>query len=118
MQLYSITYDQLTLIATFDAMGNKTGDREERVRVSMHDLPLSTAQMYRDKMTGLNFVMTAQTPGQSEQPRTYKRDRRREDSKVHTARAAARPAQPSQQSQINQAAVTGDMTAALNNRSK
>ncbi len=117
MQLYSITYDQLTLVSVFDEKGKKIADREERVRVSMHDLPLSTACMYRDKMTGLNFEMRAQTPGQSEQPRSYKRDHRREDAKVNSARAAARPSQPSKQ-QINQAAASGDLTAAINNRSK
>ncbi|OCP22001.1 MULTISPECIES: hypothetical protein [unclassified Ensifer] len=117
MQLYSITYDQLTLISVFDDKGNRTGEREERVRVSMHDLPLQTAQMYRGKMTGLNFEMTAQTAVSNEQPRTSKRDRRvHEDTSVQ--RAAARPAQPTKQQQINQAAATGDMTAAINNRSK
>jgi hypothetical protein len=116
MQLYSITYDQLTLISTFDSKGKKTGDREERVRVSMHDLPLSTAQMYRGKMSGLNFVMVAQTAISNEQPRAHRRDRREHES--GSQRAAARPAQSSRQSQINQAAETGDMTAAINNRSK
>ncbi|AGC36104.1 hypothetical protein B7L88_gp060 [Rhizobium phage RHEph10] len=116
MQLYSITYDQVTQISTFDGKGNKIGDREERIRVSMHDLPLQTAQMYRGKMTGLNFVMTAQTAISNEQPRSHKRDRR--DYSASTQSAAARPAQPSKQQQINQAAATGDLTAALNNRSK
>ncbi|TDW20516.1 hypothetical protein EV128_125146 [Rhizobium azibense] len=119
MQLYSITYDQLTLISTFDDKGNKTGDREERVRVSMHDLPLPTAQMYRSKMTGLNFVMVAQTAVSNEQPRTYKRERRREDTS--TQRAAARPAQPAKptkQEQINQAAATGNMAAGINLKGK
>lgn len=117
MQLYSIEYDQLTLISVFDAKGKKTGDREERVRVSMHDLPLQTAQMYRSKMTGLNFVLIAQTAVSNEQPRSYKRDRRAHED-TSAQRAAARPSQPSKQQQINQAAATGDMTAAINNRSK
>jgi hypothetical protein len=116
MQLYTITYDYVTRISTFDAKGNKTGDREERVRVSMHDLPLQTAQMYRGKMTGLNFVMTAQTAVSSEQPRSHKRERR--EYSAPTPSAAARPAQPSKQQQINQAAATGDLTAAINNRGK
>ncbi|MBX4911415.1 hypothetical protein HJA82_29315 [Rhizobium bangladeshense] len=116
MQLYSITYDQVTLISVFDSKGKKTGDREERVRVSMHDLPLQTAQMYRGKMSGLNFVMTAQTAISSEQPRSHKRDRR--DYGATSKSAAARPAQPSKQQQINQAAASGDMTAAINNGSK
>lgn len=114
MQLYSITYDQLTKISVFDDKGNKSGEREERVRVSMHDLPLQTAQMYRGKMTGLNFVMTEQTVA-NEAPRTNRRER---SESTGTQRAAARPAQPSQQSKINQAAATGDLAAAINNRSK
>ncbi|WP_276122612.1 hypothetical protein [Pararhizobium qamdonense] len=119
MQLYSIEYDQLALISTFDDKGNKVGEEEKRVRVTMNDLPLQTAQMYRGKMTGLNFIMTEQVRSHNERPRSYKRDRR--DTDTSTQRAAARPsqpAQPSKQSQINQAATTGDMTAAINNRSK
>ncbi|QIG69131.1 hypothetical protein EVB78_097 [Rhizobium phage RHph_N1_15] len=113
MQLYSITYDQVTQISTFDDKGKKTGEREERVRVSMHDLPLQTAQMYRDKMTGLNFVMSAQTAVSNDQPRSHKRDRR--DYDATNKSAPARPAQPSKQQQINQAAASGDLTAAINN---
>lgn len=120
MQLYSIEYDQLTLISVFDANGNKTGDRQERVRVSMNDLPLQTAQMYRNRMKGLNFVMTAQIPGRDE-PRSYRKrnnyqEQPREPKKVKSATAG--PAKPSKEEQRKQAAQTGDMTAAINLKDK
>jgi hypothetical protein len=116
MQLYSIEYDQVTQISTFDSKGVKVSDREERVRVAMHNLPLQTAQMYRGKMTGLNLTMTAEIAGQ-EQPRSYARGKRKPHEQ-HTAAPAASPAKPSKQSQINQAAATGNLAAAINNRSK
>ncbi len=115
MQLYRIEYDRLTLVSTFDAFGVKIHEGEERIRVSINDLPLSTACMYRERMQGLNFVMTAQVQGHEEQPRSH-RPAKRSQSKELAPVAKAAP-QPRQQS-IQEAAQAGDMSAAINMRSK
>jgi hypothetical protein len=116
MQLYKIEYDQLTLVSVFDEKGTKIGNKEERIRLSMNDLPLQTAQMYRDKMKGLNFVMTAQALSRDE-PRTRKQKKIYE-REARTAAPKTVTPQKSREEQLKEAAQSGDMAAAINMRSK
>lgn len=115
MQLYRIEYDQLTHVSKFDAKGNLLERVEERVRVSMNDLPLPTAIMYREKMQGLNFKMAPQeiareTPRTNRQHKTFERTEKRAVSNA--------PAAPTREQKVKEAAKAGDMTAAINMRSK
>lgn len=113
MQLYRIEYDQLTLVSFFDDCGVKLHDGEERIRVAINDLPLPTAIMYRERMEGLNFVMTAQPQGYDERPRNHRAPKRSTSREVATV---SKPA-PRRQT-VQEAAQAGDMSAAINMRSE
>jgi hypothetical protein len=105
--LYKVTFDQLTLISTFDSKGKKIGEREERVPISLHDLPYRTACMYRDKAKNLNFRMEKQGASDSEpKRRAYKDDRRDRPSFKGRPREDA----------ITRAAKSGDLAAAISER--
>jgi hypothetical protein len=111
MQLYSIEFDQLTLSSEADAAGNMVSS-ETRTRKRISDLPLQTMAMYREKMTGLNFVSEAQTEVSND---PVKRERR---TYSHNGAAKAPPVGTtlvkSHQEKINDAAASGDLTAAIN----
>lgn len=112
MHLYTVHFDRLTLISLFDDSGFKTGDYEDRVRVSLHDLPASTVAMYRERMSDLNFVAELQVPG-NERPTVRHTDRARR-ARDHRAKAPA-PVQAGPTA-LQIAAQTGDMAAAINKR--
>ena len=106
MQLYTISYDKLTKVSTFDQRGNKTGERVERLRLSMHALPLQTARMYQSMMTDHNFTMEPYVSGDEKPSYTHRKQ-------SAAKKQAARPAK-SKQSAQNEAARTGDLSAAIN----
>jgi hypothetical protein len=57
-QLYSVTFTRRQLISVFDEKGKKIDDREERISVTLHDLPYTTAEAYKGKDP--NAVITRQ----------------------------------------------------------
>jgi hypothetical protein len=112
MQLFSIEYDQLTLVSNF-ANGVYVDMTELRERKRMYDLPLQTAHMYRERMVGLNFRMWAQA-AESEEP-AQKRRRQTQHHQVERDPPATRKAVgKSKQQSINEAASSGDLSAAIN----
>ena len=57
-QLYSVTFHRKQLVSVFDTKGRKVEDKEERVSVTLHDLPYTTAEAYKGKDP--NAIITRQ----------------------------------------------------------
>lgn len=117
MQLFTIHYDRLTLVSIFDSSGQFAGSSEERIRVSIHDLPASTVAMYRQKMTGLNFEATLQDRVSSEPRRNWSdHTRGMKKGELTVVAYSNSPGKSSAQTALQRAAATGDLTAAINKR--
>jgi hypothetical protein len=110
MQLFSIEYDQLTLESLFDADGNYVETVELRQRRRIHDLPLQTMAMYREKMQGLNFTVERQSEVSNE---PLKRERRTYSHKGAAKAPVSTTPVKSRQQQINEAAASGNIAAAI-----
>ena len=111
LQLYTVILKHENSITRYDAKGKPIVTREV-VEVKICDLPLQTAQMYRntDKSTHGVTIIKQEAIQQS------RSDQNRPVATRQSARPAQKKAAPPVH-QINQAASTGNMAAALNTRS-
>jgi len=57
---YTVHMEREQRISVFDTKGRKTGEKVERIPISFHDLPLSTAEAYRKKFPDANVRIERQ----------------------------------------------------------
>lgn len=120
MQLYTIILDQKHIVSKFDCKGNKISETTTIVKQTIHDLPLSTAQMYMRTSEPGTCQMIKQDPLVRSGSRRHEvefsdvkkgKSKRAEPTKT-TAKARAKPAaDPSKK--VREAAQTGDLAAAI-----
>lgn len=59
--LYSVTLERVTLVTTYDpATGAVIAQTTERTKVTFHDLPAQTAEMYRRQFPDANVMLVKQ----------------------------------------------------------
>lgn len=114
MQLYTVVLETKHVISTFDAKGNKTGEKTDLIKHTIADLPHSTAMMYKTKdaasVTVIKQDMSDFGRGNGRRDIAQRSQKRAAAPITTTKKApAARPA-----STVQQAAATGNMTAAIN----
>lgn len=116
MQLYTVIIQQQSIVSSFDSKGNKTSEESKMIEVTIRDMPDATARMYKSTDphgTCQIIAQSASIPSARNDRSEYKRsDRNYAPARSH---APANTSKPSRQSAINQAAVTGDLSAAINN---
>ncbi|WLR90882.1 hypothetical protein [Shinella zoogloeoides] len=116
MQLYTVVLETKHLISTFNEKGQKIGQRTETIRQTICDLPHSTAMMYRTK-DAASVTVTKQDMsdfGRGDGRRDIaQRSQKRSAAPITTTKKAP-AARPAQQTSVQQAAATGNMTAAIN----
>jgi len=114
MQLYTVILENKHLISTFDEKGRKTGERTELIKQTICDLPLPTAEMYRKKDAASVQIIKQDMRefGDRGRGRDVVRSAKKAASAPATKQAPA--ARPTHQTNVQQAAATGNMTAAIN----
>jgi hypothetical protein len=110
-QLYTVRMVSRKIISSFDQSGNKTGEREELIPITFHDLPHPTALAYKTKFPDAQVVITMQSGEIGGRKETVHVQSARRFGK--TTAFKARIAEP-EGSEDFSAAQTGDMAAAIN----
>lgn len=116
-QLYTVTFSQMKKVSRFDTKGNKISDTVELIPVTMRDLPLQTAQMYKRTQKYGTCEITPQAPSTGERERRYDRGNfstRSKSGSGQSKKPAKQAARPAPASSLQEAARTGDMSAAIN----
>lgn len=114
MQLYTVKMTTAHLISVFDAKGKKIGEKNEPIPVTICDLPAQTARMYAEKNPGGNVQIILQhgvhnDPSARSTAGRFTPKREYTEKVKHSAPApVSRPKKD--------AALTGDMSAAINKR--
>ena len=120
MQLYTVKFDQARLVSKFDAKGNKIADQTIMVRQTIADLPLPTAQMYKQTDThGTVEIIRQDMSAFGRNGISEKRKHQVEFADVKSGRSSrAEPARTTKTAapapDRHKAARTGDMSAAIN----
>lgn len=113
MQLYTVTMTTAHLISVFDAKGRKIAEKNEPVTVTIRDLPLSTARAYQTLNPDGNVQITPQY-GVYNEP--FERRAVRSVARRDHHSKKVKSAKPAVSTPRKDAALTGDMSAALNVR--
>lgn len=111
-QLYTVTFQRHQDISVFDKKGKLIDKKQELIEQTICDLPLQTAKMYRDKTENCIVMLQVNEPGRQ----TARREKVRFLDHERPSERSAKPktAHPAQRNDRNEAARTGDMTAAIN----
>ena len=117
MTLYTVKMTTLKIVSRFDGKGQKIGEYTTEIPVTMHDLPHKTALAYQEVNPNGNVQIIRQLSVVDE-PHRRQRDlpatERRAASFGTKTMRQARTEQSTRKSAIQQAAETGDMSAAIN----
>lgn len=115
MQLYTVHMTTKSIVSRFDDKGRKIEEIVSEIPVTFHDLPLQTAHMYRDKNPDGNVRIVAQQGVlDNKRARASEYASRPREERRATKPAASKSTSP--QSSVQNAAQTGDLSAALNQR--
>ena len=115
MQLYTVKLRQLKLISVFNKKGEKIEEKEEQVEVTFADLPLATAQMYRQtSAAGQVDVIRQDMTAFGKNKTRVSFDRKRYADPKPAAKTRAAPPKASGPSALQTAAATGNLAAAIN----
>lgn len=115
MQLYTVKLANKHIVSVFDAKGKKTGEKTTIVEQVIRDLPYPTAQMYKNKDGDRCTVIkqTEQTGDRNYRANISTRTAKHTSPNV-TSTQKKPTARPARETNIQRAAMTGDLSAAIN----
>lgn len=121
MQLYTVKMTTKRLMSRFNERGVKIEDVEISIPVTFHDLPLQTAQMYKEKNPDGNVQIVAQVGIINSEKSRSGQYAPSVGRSVVTPRSQAKPTAVKSKERhkddaVQNAARSGDMTAAINQR--
>ena len=115
-QFYTVTMVRKQTIKKYDDKGRFVAEETKELPVVFHDLPLPTAQMYRDKFPDAKVTIAEQAQSIDHEARkkfgrpAYKKARPDEYVPITDDAPSIAP----RRSSTHTAAATGDMAAAIN----
>lgn len=114
MQLYTVKLANKHIISCFDTKGKKIGERTDTIVQTICDLPHQTAMMYKSK-DGDRCTVIAQEVARKDARRTniQTREARQSASKIIQTKKSPTASPSRQSSNMQQAAMRGDMSAAI-----
>lgn len=116
MQLYTVKMTTKQIVSRYDDKGVKVEELVMDIPVTFHDLPLQTAQMYREKNPDGNVQIVQQIGvlnSERARPAQFASTRSRSES---TPRASSPTKSKPAKSNVADAARSGDMSAAINHQ--